>query len=127
MRSIHRGSEALSSAPGGASPCPRRLAPGASAAAKGSAPGSALDAMPRVAVPGAPPHAGAPGHVDGFWGAFIGMIIGRGGESVKAMSRSSGAQIEVSKVEAGSVSWPLTARRSRSWPAQGLASRRSHS
>ena len=30
-----------------------------------------------------------------------GMIIGRGGESIKAMSRESGAKIEVSKDDAG--------------------------
>ncbi|CAE7187500.1 Khsrp [Symbiodinium sp. KB8] len=30
-------------------------------------------------------------------GAFVGMIIGRGGENVKAMSRESGAKIEVSR------------------------------
>ncbi|CAK9065085.1 unnamed protein product [Durusdinium trenchii] len=34
-------------------------------------------------------------------GSFIGMIIGRGGESIKAMSRESGAKIEVSKDDVG--------------------------
>lgn len=34
-------------------------------------------------------------------GTFVGMIIGRGGESIKAMSRESGARIEVSKDDLG--------------------------
>ncbi|CAJ1334150.1 unnamed protein product [Effrenium voratum] len=34
-------------------------------------------------------------------GAFVGMIIGRGGETVKTMSRDSGAKIEVSKDDGG--------------------------
>eukprot|EP00435_Cladocopium_sp_Y103_P048183 s2515_g14.t1 len=34
-------------------------------------------------------------------GTFVGMIIGRGGESIKAMSRESGARIEVSRDDLG--------------------------